>query len=126
MSKFGWWYPAGCDGPPDQEDTPCGICGGDPGGCECPVCSICGSQGDKSCETSHGVLQTWMMEEHASLKDAMETRLKAEAAMEDAWLKADMEDDEAYQASRDWGFIGTMGDYNEHDDSAYQCGKDRD
>ena len=29
MSMFGWSYPAGCDGPPDQPEPPdeCDVCG---------------------------------------------------------------------------------------------------
>lgn len=104
----------------------CGICGCDPCDCACPVCGICGSQGDEGCVTVHGVEQTWMKSEHSRLKSIMEAAIKSEADREAAWLKADMESDESYHSGRGWDFIGTMGDYNEHDDSAYQCGKDRD
>lgn len=42
-SIFGWSYPPGCSGPPDQPEMPCAICGKqvdakvDP--CTCPPCT---------------------------------------------------------------------------------------
>lgn len=67
-----------------------------------------------------------MMEEHQTLKARAEAIRKADADIEAAWLKQDMEDDEAYQASRDLNAMEGEPFYDEHSDSAYQCGKDRD
>lgn len=47
---FGWSYPPGCSGPP-EEDTICQVCGRDAevpaedGGCGCPECPTCHSCG---------------------------------------------------------------------------------
>jgi hypothetical protein len=53
MSKLGWSYPAGCDGPPDG-DTRCEVCCFEAGSCICPVCPVCGVQGDLMCFVEHG------------------------------------------------------------------------
>jgi hypothetical protein len=52
--RFGWSYPAGCDGPPDFEGQ-CPVCGLEPGSCVCPVCPVCGVQGDPECYREHGL-----------------------------------------------------------------------
>lgn len=54
MSKFGWSYPPGCDGPPD-DDAICECCGCETGRCVCPICPVCGVQGDPACLDAHGV-----------------------------------------------------------------------
>ncbi len=36
MSKFGWNYPAGCSGTPDDEPCGCEVCGKDIDNCKCP------------------------------------------------------------------------------------------
>ena len=63
---------------------------------------------------------------HSGLRENYRSRLKAESDMEAAWLKKDMEDDEAYQESRDLNMMDSQPFYDEHSDSAYQAGKDRD
>ena len=47
MSKFGWSYPAGCNGPPDDDypEMPCVLCGKVIDNCTCPPCTCCGDQG---------------------------------------------------------------------------------
>lgn len=47
---FGWSYPPGCSGPP-EDDTTCPACGldselaEDKGGCSCSPCAVCGEPG---------------------------------------------------------------------------------
>lgn len=45
MSLFGWSYPPGCSGPPEEIEFPCAICGHMPEDCTCPECGECSSQG---------------------------------------------------------------------------------
>jgi hypothetical protein len=47
---FGWSYPPGCSGPPD-DDIICEIClkNVDKGECVCPECPVCGEYGDPEC-----------------------------------------------------------------------------
>lgn len=54
MGKFGWSYPAGCNGPPDFEGQ-CPVCGLGVGQCVCPVCPVCKVQGDPKCYQKHGL-----------------------------------------------------------------------
>lgn len=53
MSKFGWSYPAGCNGTPYDEDVICEVCGREPDApvnpCECPECPGCGEVGSQDC-----------------------------------------------------------------------------
>ena len=39
-----------------NDEMPCMICGIDPADCECPICEICGVQGDPSCIESCGLV----------------------------------------------------------------------
>lgn len=57
MGKFGWSYPPGCSGPPDQDEGPCEVCGLSVDDCICPVCPACQGQGDPACyqETDLGI-----------------------------------------------------------------------
>lgn len=62
MSKFGWSYPPGCSGPPEDDHSDCLVCGGnvyeeDPelGGCICEECPQCGAYGDPNCYDNHGM-----------------------------------------------------------------------
>ena len=77
MDKFGWSYPAGCSGPPDDDYDPyCKICGRHEEECICPECSVCGAKGDPECysEKTHGLVQS--DEQIASFK-----------SMEDLWKR---------------------------------------
>ena len=56
MSKFGWDYPAGCSGPPDDEE-PCWIC--HKYECDCPVCDVCGEAGNPECINTHMPWRRW-------------------------------------------------------------------
>ena len=60
MSIFGWSYPAGCSGPPDDDDPFCAVCGGrvDLDQCVCPECPICGAVGDRYCYDFHALTRT--------------------------------------------------------------------
>lgn len=51
MSVFGWSYPPGCNGPPDDDcDETCPVCGArDLSKCVCPTCRECGCAGDPDC-----------------------------------------------------------------------------
>jgi hypothetical protein len=53
MSKFGWSYPAGCNGPPDQEEGPCEVCGFHLEDCRCLECPVCGEAGNPDCLGKH-------------------------------------------------------------------------
>lgn len=55
-SVFGWSYPPGCSGPPD-EDEPCQIC--HQFDCICPECEVCGVAGDPACINTHMPWQKW-------------------------------------------------------------------
>lgn len=48
---FGWSYPPGCSGPPDEGPLICDVCGGDVDRdeCICPECPFCGACGDPGC-----------------------------------------------------------------------------
>jgi len=56
-SIFGWSYPPGCSGPPDEEG-PCYLCGQDVDHCICPECPVCGAVGDHLCYLDHGLHRT--------------------------------------------------------------------
>lgn len=49
MGIFGWSYPPGCDGPPDDYEHPCDCCGLECGQCICPECPECGDVGNTDC-----------------------------------------------------------------------------
>ncbi len=53
MGTFGWSYPAGCSGPPDDE-RPCEICQAPEEDCECPACPVCGEKGNLECYDVEG------------------------------------------------------------------------
>src|ERR1700720_3365653 len=53
-SVFGWSYPPGCSGPPDDEG-PCAVCGNGVDDCTCPECPICKTIGDPHCYRQHGL-----------------------------------------------------------------------
>lgn len=46
---FGWSYPPGCSGPPDDNEGPCQVCGQGEVDCICPECPECGAFGDPKC-----------------------------------------------------------------------------
>jgi hypothetical protein len=58
MGKFGWSYPPGCSGLPDQDERPCVVCGGSIDDCLCPECPKCGVQGDPMCYERHGMVRS--------------------------------------------------------------------
>jgi hypothetical protein len=59
MGIFGWSYPPGCNGPPeDGEHEYCMICGDHYDSCICPECKICNSYGDPYCYINHGMRRT--------------------------------------------------------------------
>jgi hypothetical protein len=49
MGKLGWSYPAGCNGPPDDEPCGCDCCGRECDSCICPACPECGEHGNSDC-----------------------------------------------------------------------------
>lgn len=51
MANFGWSYPPGCSGPPDDDDRPCNHCGRCVYDCICEVCEICGVIDKQNCHT---------------------------------------------------------------------------
>jgi len=48
-SIFGWSYPPGCSGPPDEEPEYCEVCGLNVYQCVCPKCPICEETGQLLC-----------------------------------------------------------------------------
>ena len=56
MGIFGWSYPPGCSGPPDDEE-PCPICGLFVLECICPECPVCLAVGDPYCYEHHGLVR---------------------------------------------------------------------
>lgn len=57
MGIFGWSYPPGCSGPPD-DDGPCEVCGKHIDDCICPECATCGDVGNPHCYKDHGMVKT--------------------------------------------------------------------
>lgn len=57
-SIFGWSYPPGCSGPPDDDEGPCEVCGLAVDDCICPECLVCGAYGDPYCYLEHGLRRT--------------------------------------------------------------------
>jgi hypothetical protein len=55
MTDFGWSYPAGCSGVPDDEPCGCDCCGKDVDNCTCPECPTCGATGDPKCYEEHSL-----------------------------------------------------------------------
>jgi hypothetical protein len=56
-SIFGWSYPPGCSGPPDDPGF-CEVCGENIDYCECPECPICHEYGNPDCYKFHGMKRT--------------------------------------------------------------------
>lgn len=56
MSYTSHWDPT-CDpnGPWNQNEGPCDVCGLSVDDCICPVCPECGAQGDLNCYGQHGL-----------------------------------------------------------------------
>lgn len=57
-SIFGWSYPPGCSGPPDDDEYPCEVCGEGLDNCICPECPICEDVGNRDCYINHGLRRT--------------------------------------------------------------------
>jgi len=49
MGKFGWSYPPGCSGPPEDYEGPCEVCGRIWDLCICSPCPVCGEVGNIDC-----------------------------------------------------------------------------
>jgi len=78
MGLFGWSYPPGCSGPPD-DDYPCLICGGSGDSCICPECPVCESYGDPECYEKHGLIRTKaQIEQREALEKADREAAEAE------------------------------------------------
>ena len=84
-SIFGWSYPPGCSGPPDDDEAPCQVCGNAVDNCICPECPQCGGQGDPMCYQQHGLVRT---QEQIDSQKLMDDALEAEARVEaEFWEK---------------------------------------
>ena len=89
-SIFGWSYPPGCSGPPDENECPCLVCGLWPDDCICTECPVCSSIGDPACYSTpeleaHGLVRTEV--QIRSLAE-QQTKWKAEADAEaDYWAE---------------------------------------
>lgn len=64
MGIFGWSYPPGCSGPPDDNEPDlCPMCGQPDSLCECEACPVCGEVGNPECydptsENYHQMVET--------------------------------------------------------------------
>ena len=89
MGIFGWSYPAGCSGPPDDEQLYCDICYGSVIGvtavkCICPECDVCGEVGNPDCYASKGKVNHGL-EMSIAVKEHREKALK----LEEEYVKAE-------------------------------------
>ena len=90
MGIFGWSYPPGCSGPPDQDEPPCDVCGEFVDACICPECRVCGVQGDPACYVplpqGHGLRQSMAQAHGAALREAeYREQAAADAAEGEYW-----------------------------------------
>jgi hypothetical protein len=59
MGIFGWSYPPGCSGPPDDDyDDHCQVCGQWADDCICPECPECSEFGRPACYQEHGLVRS--------------------------------------------------------------------
>jgi len=93
MGIFGWSYPPGCSGPPDDGDEVCQVCGKSEDNCLCPECPVCGTYGDPKCYTDHGMVKSQAQIEAA---EAYEKAMKAQEDSLAAWAE------EEKKAQEDW------------------------
>jgi hypothetical protein len=93
MSKFGWSYPPGCSGPPD-DDYPCEVCGRYDDDCLCPVCEVCDHVGNPACYELHGLVRT--QEQIASLANK-EAEWAADAEAEAKWWNEHSNDKDLWE-----------------------------
>jgi hypothetical protein len=92
-SIFGYSYPPGCSGPPDDDPGPCLCCGGDPAGCDCPECPVCGEAGNPECYVAHGLAYS---EAQTRGREAMQARMAEEARAENEFWSQFQADEDAY------------------------------
>lgn len=89
MGIFGWSYPPGCSGPP-EEPAICQVCLGnvDRDECICPECPACGEFGNPDCYTNHNLVmsQEQIDQKNRILKEEEEAA-KEEEAMIDKWIQ---------------------------------------
>lgn len=79
---FGWSYPPGCSGPPEDYQGPCEVCGKDTDNCICPECPTCQSYGDPACYEKHGLVRTQEQIEGRKIYDeCLAEEAKAEEAI---------------------------------------------
>lgn len=96
MGIFGWSYPPGCSGPPDEAEAPCLCCGNHPDECICPMCQKCGEIGDPACYPKHmgfsfrQILGQWAM------RDAEDRAIEQERTAFDGWME-DMRQEDALE-----------------------------
>lgn len=94
-SIFGWSYPPGCSGPPDDPEF-CEVCGNDVDSCVCPECKVCGEVGRPSCYKDHGMV---MDVQQLTAKVAADKRQKEE---EERWERRAEEELEGDAAEERW------------------------
>lgn len=80
MSLFGWSYPPGCTGPPD-EPILCEVCGLEDD-CICPECPVCGEQGNPACYDTHGLVRT---AKQVQARDEAEARMRVDLEPDYDW-----------------------------------------
>lgn len=91
-SIFGWSYPPGCNGPPDDPDGPCEVCGESLDNCICPECSFCFDIGNPACYINHGMRRTELQKFYKLISDRMledefQASLDQAQAQYDEWAK---------------------------------------
>jgi hypothetical protein len=91
---FGWSYPPGCSGPPN-EDYRCEVCLKDCDDCICPECPECGVHGGPDCyeptATGHALVRS--PEQIASHKEVMDY-IEGQAEAEHEYWSKRIEEDE--------------------------------
>ena len=94
-SIFGWSYPPGCSGPPDEDEGPCEVCGLEIDNCICPECPECESYGDPHCYIHHSLRRTEEQKFHREItdrdiRDLIISERMNDDAMYEEWLKDQM------------------------------------
>ena len=80
MGIFGWSYPPGCSGPPEDVEGPCYICGKMADDCICEPCEEHGEQGCLSCVSTGNLLTKIEILQHQlyGLEGEVKKRRKAD------------------------------------------------
>lgn len=92
MGLFGWSYPPGCSGPPEEESF-CQVCGKEVDDCICPECPVCGETGAENCYIEHALVKN---NQQIESKRLAEEFWKKSADAEAEYPEINWEDDKEY------------------------------